>query len=59
MMCSGINQVTEAHLGNPSESLKVGMLDQIKNQVVGYGYKSVNWIIEKLQFGRSLQRKSF
>ena len=35
------------------------MRNQIKDQVIGYGDKSVNWIIEKFQLGRSLQRNGF
>jgi hypothetical protein len=59
MMGARINQVAEPHLRNPPEPLEIGMGDKIKNQVIGYGYKSVNWIIEKLQLGRSLQRNGF
>ena len=56
VMGPGIHQVAQPHLGYPTQPLKIGMSDQLKNEIIGNPDKSVNWIIEYSKLGRSLQR---
>jgi hypothetical protein len=46
VMGPGIHQIGKTHLGNAPEALKVGMLNDLKNQWVFNGYKPINRVIK-------------
>ena len=46
----GINIIAQAQLLNPPQALKVGMLNNIKYQLVRNGYKSVHRVVKYFAF---------
>ena len=47
---SGVNQVCKPKLLNAPESLKVGMLNQIKQELIGDRHKPINGIVNNFLF---------
>ena len=45
MVRTWINEVTQAHLRDAPQPLKVWMLDELINLLTGHGNKSVNGIV--------------
>ena len=50
MKCARINQVGKPKLLYSSKTLKITMLDDVKNEIVGYIDESVNRIIKNFLF---------
>ena len=52
--CTGVNQIGETKLPNVSKSLKIGMFDQIKNQLTSDGNETINRVVDNLSFVQAL-----
>lgn len=56
---SGIDKRGHSHLGNPPETLKIGMFDKLKNQIRRNSNKSVNRIVYDFGLGIVFQTLTF
>ena len=59
MVSTRINQLSKAQLFDPSEALKIRVIDDVENQFASDCDKSVNRIIDYLFFVQSLCVNSF
>ena len=57
MMRSGIDQIGQTHLRDTAQTLKIRMLDEIKNQGIGYRNETVNRIVEYFEFIGRIHKK--
>lgn len=55
MVCPGINDIRKSHLRNATQSLEIFMLHQIENQLVGYGNKTIDGIVNDFELGNGFQ----
>ena len=46
MVCSRIDKTGKTQLGYPSQPLEIGMFDQIENDLVRYGNKPIDRVVE-------------
>jgi hypothetical protein len=50
MLCAWINQITQPKLLNVAQALKIGVLDDIIDQLASNGYKAINRIVDDFLF---------
>lgn len=55
VVSSWINDVRKTHLRNPAEPLKIFILHQMENQLVGYGNKTIDGIVNDFELGNGFQ----
>ena len=50
VQCARVNQIGHAQLFNMAQSLKIGMIDKVVDQVCGQCNKAVNGVVNDLTF---------
>ena len=55
VVCSRINNIRKAHLGNSAKPLKIFMLHQIKDELTRYRNKTIDGVVNGFEFGKGFQ----
>ena len=50
MLCTWIHQITQPKLLNVAQALKIGVLDDIIDQLASNGYEAINRIVDDFLF---------